>query len=87
MVDALGDAEIPDDRPLITLAIGDPTAYEGLRAPSVATEALIKAVGTGAYNGYAPSAVRPVESILARPRERHRGFAVYSLFRVTLHAV
>lgn len=58
VVDALGDAEFPDDKVLITLAIGDPTAYDGVKAPSVATEALIKAVGTGAHNGYAASTVR-----------------------------
>lgn len=58
VVDALGEAVLPDDRPLITLAIGDPTAYEFISAPSVATEALIGAVASGAYNGYGASAVR-----------------------------
>lgn len=43
------------DKPLIPLSIGDPTVFGNLEAPESLNKAIVAAVNTSKFNGYAPS--------------------------------
>lgn len=45
-----------DQRPLIHLGHGDPSSYPSFRTTPVADQALLSAVNSAHFNGYAPAA-------------------------------
>ncbi|KAI5661724.1 hypothetical protein M9H77_21047 [Catharanthus roseus] len=48
-----------DKRRMISLALGDPTAFSCFSAPSIAQQAVIDALSSGKFNGYSPTVGLP----------------------------
>ncbi|KAF0984306.1 hypothetical protein FDP41_007483 [Naegleria fowleri] len=55
IVDKLRDEDLNPQKKKLSLSIGDPTVFGNLRTDKVVEEAVIRAVQSGACNGYAPS--------------------------------
>ncbi|CAI9760491.1 unnamed protein product [Fraxinus pennsylvanica] len=55
----MGNTECNDDRKVISLGIGDPTAYSCFHTAAVAQEAVMESLLSAKFNGYSPTAGLP----------------------------